>query len=127
MAFISRLLQFRLLSTLFVQQRLLFALLIFQLGFLRIDLFTGLLQLCDSLLARLVQIAEIGLQALPALSLFTAEDELNTSMFTLAKRSIQLSCQTALLRCPLLFQLRECGIHLSDLRIQLCQGVLRFA
>ena len=62
--------------------------LIFQLGFLRVDLFAGLFQLRDSFLPRLVQVAEIGLQALSALAFFAAKDELNTGVFTLAKRGV---------------------------------------
>ena len=78
----------RLLGLLIVEQRLLLALLLFQLGFLRVDLFAGLFQLRDSFLPRLVQVAEIGLQALSALAFFAAKDELNTGVFTLAKRGV---------------------------------------
>ena len=67
------------------------------------------------------------LQALSALAFFAAKDELNTGVFALAKRCVKLGCQATLLRSPLFFQLREGGIHLCDLCIQLRQRVLRFA
>ena len=94
-----------LLGLLIVEQRLLLALLLFQLGFLRGDLFARLLQLRDRLLTRLVQIAKVGLQALAALALFAAEDQLESGMFTLAECGIKLCGKVALLRIALALQL----------------------
>jgi len=56
----------------------------------------------DGLLPGLVEIAEVGLQTLPALGFFPAENQLNPSMLTLAERGIQLGGQVMLL-CRLLF------------------------
>ena len=92
------------LGLLFVEQRLLLALLLFQLGFLRGDLFARLFQLRDSLLTRLVQIAKVSLQALPALALFTAEDQLKAGVFTLAECGIKLCRKITFLRIALTFQ-----------------------
>ncbi|CEV25562.1 Uncharacterised protein [Salmonella enterica subsp. enterica serovar Typhi] len=104
LTFITRLFQLRLLSALFIQQRLLLALLLFQLGFLRGDLFASLFQFGDSLLARLVQIAEVGLQALPTLALFSAKNKLNAGVFALAESGVQLRSEITLLAGFLLLQ-----------------------
>ena len=61
LALVTRRFEFGLLGLLLVQQRLLFALFLFQLGFLRRHVFAGLLELGDGFLPRLVQVAEIGL------------------------------------------------------------------
>ena len=58
---IAGLLKLLLLRLLIVEQRLLLALFLFQLGFLRGDFFARLFQLRNGLLTRLVKIAEIGL------------------------------------------------------------------
>ncbi|MNT08261.1 hypothetical protein D3C72_1429980 [compost metagenome] len=101
--------------------------LLFQLGFLRGDLFARLFQLRDGLLACLVQIAEIGLQALPALALFPAENQLNTGVLALTKRSVELCCKVTFLSGSLEFQFGNRRIHLIDLLVQHGKGVLRFA
>ena len=67
-----------------------------------------------------LQIAEIGLQALPALAFFTAENELNTGMLALAKRGVQLRCQAALLAQPAAVPASRAAAFISvDLCIQL--------
>ena len=58
---VQRLGQLRLLCTLLIQQRLLLALFLFQLGALHSDFFTRLFQLSNGFLSRLVEIAEISL------------------------------------------------------------------
>ncbi|VDY36666.1 Uncharacterised protein [Salmonella enterica subsp. enterica serovar Daytona] len=80
------------------------ALLLFQLGFLRGDLFASLFQFGDSLLARLVQIAEVGLQALPTLAFFSAKNKLNAGVFALAESGVQLCGEITLLAGFLLLQ-----------------------
>ena len=47
-------------------------------------------------------------------------------MFTLTERGIKLCGEVALLHRALFFQLRNVGVHLGDLRIELRQRVLRF-
>lgn len=64
---------------------------------MRGDLFASLLQFGDSLLARLVQIAEVGLQALPTLALFSAKNKLNAGVFALAESGVQLRGEITLL------------------------------
>ena len=93
---------------------------------MRGNLFARLLQLRDRLLTRLVQIAKVGLQALAALALFAAEDELEPGMFTLAECGIKLCGKVALLRIALALQFSNRRVHLVDLLIQLGKGVLRF-
>jgi hypothetical protein len=77
-----------------------------------------LLQLRDSLLTRLVQIAEIGLQALAALALFAAEDQLNPvcSPWRNAASSCAARLRSCAARCAPAWQSR---VHLVDLLIQL--------
>ena len=119
--------ELRLLCFLFVHQRLLLTLLLFQLRFLRGNLFARLLELRDGLLPGLVEIAEVGLQTLPALGFCPAENQLNPSMLTLAERGIQLGGQIMLLCRLLFFQFGDRCVHGIDLLIELGEGVLRFA
>lgn len=79
--------------------------------------FAGLLKLGNGFLARLVQIAEIGLHALVTLPLFAAKDHLDAGMRPLTKRGIELRGKITLLRGALTLQLRKGGVHFIDLLI----------
>ena len=115
-----------LLGFLLIQQRLLLALFLFQLCFLRGDLFTGLLQLPDGLLPRLVQIAEVSLQALPTLALFATQNQLDAGMLALTKGGIKLRGEVSFLCGFLLLKLRNGRIHCVYLFVELGEGVLGF-
>ena len=124
---VARLLQLALLGALFVHQGLLLALFLFQHRFLHRHVFAGFLQLGDGFLARLVQIAKVGLQALITLPLFAAEDHLDAGMRPLTKRGVELRGKVTLLRGALTLQLGQRGVHFVDLLIQLVQRFLGFA
>lgn len=74
------------------------------------------------MLTRLIQVIEVGEDALATLAFLTAEDQLQSAMLALAECGIQLFRQQGFLRFLLGLQFGDGGVQADDILIQVFKG-----